>query len=142
MRRGADIIVGSVVVLAFAACGASPDPPVTQTPLVVVENASQYVLEELRFHPLVEYGDATNALAEPMPVGASNQRYMAGSTFVTVFREKFQGGELLALTTQQPITLEYAKGYRIKVFDTAFRVLDEPYVPPAMTSSTSTTTGL
>lgn len=142
MRRIIGSIAGAYAVVALAGCGASPDPPVPRPALVVVENASQYVLEELRFHPAVQYDGALNQLLAPLPVGAISARHMQGSSFVTVFREKFRGGELVALTTQQPLTFAEGTGYRIKVFDTAFRVLDEPYVPPAMTSSTSTTTGL
>ncbi len=126
--------------LALAGCGAEPGIPLPA--FVVIENASQYALEELRFHEVVQYDEAPNALAAPMAVGAVDARHMFGPTYVTVFREKYRGGEILALTTQQALTLENGTGYRVKVFDTAFRVVDEPYVQPAMTSSTSTTTGL
>lgn len=123
--------------LAGAACGADqPNPPGPTGPaLVVIENASQYVLEELRLHGGFSYADATSVLDAPLEVGQTHAEYLRGSTYVTVFREKFAGGELLALTTQTPIALVGEQGYRVKVFDQSFRVLAEPYVPPAMTST-------
>lgn len=122
----------------LAACGASdPLPPPSGPAMVVIENESQYLLEELRFHGSSDYRSQPNALEGPLAVGATGVFYRSGTTFVTVFREKFRGGDLLALTTESPVALEGDRGYRVKVFDLSFRVLPETYVPPPTTTSTT-----
>ena len=111
------------------ACGSSDIPPPTGPAYVVVENASQFVLEELRFHTGDTYLESPNALTAPLSVSATTSYYLEGTLYVTVFRERARGLSLLALTTAQPISLPGDQGVRVKVFDDAFRSVSEPFVP-------------
>jgi urease beta subunit len=138
LRRVPAVVAGALA-LAFASAACSADQPPPPSPagpaMVVVENASQYTLVELRFHPELSYASATNVLDRPLDVGDTHLEYLDASAFVTVFREKFAGGDLLALTTQTPVSLQGGTGYRVKVFDLSFRVLGETYVKPSTTST-------
>ncbi len=111
------------------ACGSSDIPPPTGPAYVVVENASQFVLEELRFHTGDTYLASPNALTAPLAVSSTTSYYLEGTLYVTVFRERARGLSLLALTTAQPISLPGDQGVRVKVFDDAFRTVSEPFVP-------------
>lgn len=111
------------------ACGASDPPPPTGPAYVVVENNSQFVLEELRFHTGDTYLESPNALTAPLAVSSTTSYYLEGTLYVTVFRERARGLSLLALTTAQPISLPGDQGVRVKVFDDAFRTVSEPFVP-------------
>lgn len=123
---------GLIAVIGLAgavACGATDLPPPTGLAYVVVENASQFVLEELRFHTGDTYLEAPNVLTAPLAVSSTTSYYLEGTLYVTVFRERARGLGLLALTTAQPLSLPGDRGLRVKVFDDAFRTVDEPFVP-------------
>jgi hypothetical protein len=111
-------------------CGdVGPPPPGPGPASLRVENQSQFILQELRIHTGASYADAPNLLDQGMPIGASMLRHGSGSFFVTVFRERFLGGPVLALTTGTPIELFDGQGYQLLVFDESFRLNDAPYVP-------------
>lgn len=115
-------LLATLALSLLAACGAE-GPPVSNDPAsLIVENASQYVLNELRFHATSSYADAPNVLPAPLAIGAEQLRFGSGTVFVTVLREKFRGGEDLALTTMYPLELVNGEGYRLKVFDASFRL--------------------
>ena len=126
LSRGLLVVIGLSSVVA---CGSSDPPPPTGPAYVVVENASQFVLEELRFHTGDTYLESPNALTAPLAVSSTTSYYLEGTTYVTVFRERARGLSLLALTTAQPISLPGDQGVRVKVFDDAFRTVSEPFVP-------------
>lgn len=129
-RRGsARRLMTALGLCGAVACGSSDPPPPTGPAYVVVENASQFVLEELRFHTGDTYLESPNALTAPLAVSSTTSYYLEGTTYVTVFRERARGLSLLALTTAQPISLPGDQGVRVKVFDDAFRTVSEPFVP-------------
>ena len=128
-RRGsAGWLMAAFGLCGAAACESSDIPPPTGPAYVVVENASQFVLEELRFHTGDTYLESPNALTAPLAVSSTTSYYLEGTLYVTVFRERARGLSPLALTTAQPINLPGDKGVRVQVFDDAFRTVDEPFV--------------
>lgn len=131
------LLLASLLLLA-AACGSADPPPPSTPAMLVVENASQYVLEEVRLHFEPSYLAAPNLVEVPLAEGESLVEYRSGTIYLTVFRERFRGGDLLALTTESPIALQSQTGYRVRVFDQSFRVLPEAYIPPIGTTTTST----
>ena len=90
-----------------------------------IDNDSQYTLVEVRLHEPADYLAAPNAIAAPLPTGDSVQLSALGTRYVTVFRERYQGGPLLALTMATPIDLEAGHRYRLVVYDESFRLFDE-----------------
>lgn len=114
---------------ACAADGPPPDPP-GPLPSVIIENQSQYTLLELRIHDEADYLESPNMIADPLALDDHVFFYGAGNVWVTVFREKYAMGPILAFTTASPISLYRGKGYRLIVFDESFRLLSEPYVEP------------
>jgi len=124
-----------VIALITTACGSDIGPEPGPASLVI-ENNSQYVLHEIRMHETESYADAPKLNVEPLEIGVSLVHHETGTFFVTVMREKFAGGEDVALTTQFPIQLLGDNGYRLQVFDQSFRLDPAPLIK---TSSTSTT---
>jgi hypothetical protein len=125
-----------IFALLFTACGdGRPPPPPGPVPSVLLENKSQYELVELRVHRDASYLEETNMIAELGAIAIDEQLlyYGEGSTYFTVFRERFAGGEMWALTSAQPFNLERGKGYRLSVFDLSFRLNQETYVKPEET---------
>lgn len=120
------------LVLALAACGGvDPGPPPRREPArMLVVNRSQYVLEELKIHPALSYAGAPNLLVAPLAIDGTFIHDGSGSWYVTVVREKYQGGPLLAFTTGYPVDLLDDSGYRLEVLDTSFRLKNDPSVAP------------
>src|SRR5687767_55386 len=126
----------SFALLLCAACAEGrPPPPPGPVPSVLLENKSQYELRELRIHTDASYLEETNMLTELGAIAIDEQLvyYGEGSVYFTVFRERFAGGELWALTSAEPFSLTRGEGYRLSIFDLSFRLSEEPYVEPEET---------
>lgn len=111
----------------LAACGSNAPGivPPGKNASVVIENESQYALRELRLHPRPPFLESTSVLKEAMGIRSSIVFYGSGSWYVTVFREKYKDGPVLAFTTSRAVVLERGHGYRLLVFDDSFRMTDE-----------------
>jgi hypothetical protein len=116
MRMG----VAALLALSAPACGegSSPAPP----DKLLVENASQYVVLELRLHDAESYLGAPSVLRAPLPIGGTVTTTLAGDVFVTVFREHYRLGPTIALTTAARLSPERAHGRRLLVLDELFRL--------------------
>jgi hypothetical protein len=90
-------------------------------PLEVI-NESQYALVEVRVHSTPAYAEATSVIDFPLAVGAAALTVHAGPVYVTVFREKYAGGPLLAFTTAKPVAVDEGYRYRVRVYDESFRI--------------------
>lgn len=129
------VMLASLVAVAIlAACGDDGGPPIPSDPRpasVIVENQSQYELQELRIHsePVSGYMKTQNRLESPMAIEGAFLFHERGDWYVTVFRERNRGGPMLALTTGEPISLTNASGYKLLVFDDSFRLAPSEYVP-------------
>lgn len=123
---------GAVLLFAFAVgCaseGAAPRPRGPSS--IMVDNQSQYILEELRTHSTTQYIDAANVLETPMAINGTHLVHAERSVYVTVIRERNRGGPMLAFTTSRPLELTAQLGYRLLVFDDSFRLQDDEYVAP------------
>jgi len=97
---------------------------------VMIENQTQYLLTEIRIHEAASHLNAPNRLALPMEIGGELLFHGIGEYYVTVFREKHTLGPLIAFTTATPIDIAPGSGYRLLVFDQAFRLLDDELDPP------------
>ena len=102
---------------------------------LVIENRSQYEIQELRLHQQLEYEDAENVLDEPFVVGEKHVFHGLGSWNVTVFREKNRGGPVIAVSTLEPVALKPNEGYGLLVFDESFRVESRPWMAETSTAS-------
>jgi hypothetical protein len=124
---------------AWACGGDTPSPPEEGSLLII--NRSQYTLEELRIHEEVSYLKSNNVLTKSMAVGENYVFHGAGWWNVTVFREKFNDGPLIAVTTANPIEMLGRQGQELQVFDESFRLSVSEWVQSStmtMTASTST----
>ncbi|MBI2378945.1 MAG: hypothetical protein HYV07_33430 [Deltaproteobacteria bacterium] len=111
---------------AGAACGSDvgpPLPPEGDGPAsIVVDNESQYTLEELRFHRSEDYRASSNLLPTELAMGGEVVVHARGSWFVTVMREKNYRGPIRAFTTETSFAVADGVGYRLAVFDEQFRL--------------------
>jgi hypothetical protein len=120
-----------LVVLALAAvrCGGGPGPNPPGPASLTIQNDSQYVLAEVRAHEAPSYGDVANVLESPLEIGESILLHVSGQWRVTVFRERFSGGPLVALTTASVLELSDSTGYELIVFDESFRLSAAEWIP-------------
>lgn len=124
MRR----LLGCLLILG---CGADANPPPVEAGAVRVTNGSQYDLQQLRIHRTLDYLSINNLLeTEAAPDEDLVVFYGEGGWYFTVIRERYLGGPPIALTTQEPVVLERAKGYLLTVFDQSFRVEQRPWIAP------------
>jgi hypothetical protein len=145
-----------MALLAFAlgACG-SEAVPAKLIASVVFDNQSRFDLDELRIHRMADYSSAPNLLKTAMLDMSQVVFYGDGAYYVTVLREKYHLGPILAFTTATPMTMERDKGYRLVILQDSFRlemaerenprttklaIIGDPPPDLTMTSSTSTTT--
>ncbi|MCK6545014.1 hypothetical protein L6R52_04045 [Myxococcota bacterium] len=146
--------VAALALVGLAACaGDSPGPPPTgPIPSVLIVNRSQYSIEELRIHRSADYLPSENLMPDGLEIDEEVLFYGLGEHWVTVIREKYQDGPMIAFTMARPMALYRGKGYKLSVFDEAFRLEATAYVDPDETSlpilgdpigtsTTSTTTG-
>lgn len=129
MRRAA----GMLLVFFLGCAGETPAPPPPENASVLIVNKSQYELQELRMHEAPDYKDAPNLLMRVMRVDDDLLFYGGGAWYVTVIREKYRQGPMLAFTTGQPIRLDRGRGYTLTVFDESFRLTDTPWIDPDIT---------
>jgi len=123
-----------------SACSGDTKPPPEDGSLLVI-NRSQYTLEELRFHEDLSYLKSNNVLTEFMAIGENHVFHGAGWWNLTVFREKFNDGPLIAITTANPIEMLGRQGQELQVFDESFRLSVSEWIQSStvtMTASTST----
>lgn len=136
-----------------AACadGGVDPPPVGPIPSVLIVNRSQYPIEELRIHPGPDYLASENLLPGGLALEEEVLFYGLGEHWLTIIREKYQDGPMIAFTMARPIALSRGQGYKLSIFDEAFRIEGAGYVDPKKTalpilgdpigtSTTSTTT--
>ena len=123
-----------VALLVLAACDSDGQAPPRGPASVTIVNQSQYELRELRVHEAASYNDAKNMLDSMMGVGESVVLHRSGEFFVTVFREKNRGGEVLAFTTGRPLNCADGTGYKLNVFDEAFRLENATWVKSSTTT--------
>ena len=108
----------------------SGGPPPGPAGSVTIVNQSQYDLEELRVHDAPEYLGTQNLLANGLPIDAQILFYGEGDRWITVLRERYRNGPILAFTTSEPIAIEPAQGYRLTIFDESFRFEDATWIDP------------
>lgn len=133
--------IAGLALCALACADDSDGGPFPREPAsLVIQNSSQFVLDEIRLHRSEDYREVPSILDAPLPIDGTVFRHLSGAWMVTVLRERFRGGDSLALTTMFPLALEDERGYRLHVFDTAFRLESDVYVPTTSTI-TSTSTG-
>jgi hypothetical protein len=120
----------SALLAFFAACGGDgpPGTPKGRASLII-ENDSQYVIEDVRVHLTEDYLSTPSLLLAPLSLRATILRHGSGSMYVSVMREKYSGGPMIALTTIDPIELLDGTGYRLIVFDESFRLKGDVYIP-------------
>jgi hypothetical protein len=114
--------VAALLALSIAACGDGQGPEPPPPDRLLVENASQYVVLELRLHTSESYLGAPSVLRDPLPIGGVVTTTLAEDVFVTVFREHYRLGPTIALTTAARLSPERAHGRRLLVLDELFRL--------------------
>ncbi len=119
-----------LALLGLTACAEGGPPTVTLAASVVIVNESQYTLEELRVHRTPDYRSADNVLTSGLGIDEDILFYGDGEWYLTVLRERYHLGPILAFTTAQPIDLERERGYRLTVFDESFRLEDDTWLDP------------
>jgi hypothetical protein len=107
--------------LLAVSCGPEPPPPDPLFGRLIILNRSQYVLDEVRVHVGGDYSKATN-ITDSLLIDESYTHNTFGELHVTVFREKYQGGPRVALTTAVPVTVGDGQDVHLTVFDEVFRV--------------------
>lgn len=127
--RAARILFAFALSLAATACAAEA-PPRGKIPSMLIVNDSQYQLVELRIHRSADYSTTPNMVTSAIDLSAELVYYGEGTHWVTVFREKYAMGPILAFTTATPIELMRQRGYRLHVFDESFRLESEAYLDP------------
>jgi hypothetical protein len=120
LRARARLVFAGVALLvgACGAAGVEPPPP----DRLLVENASQYVVLELRLHASEGYVDAPSLLRAPLELGGTITTTLAEDVFITVFREHYRLGPTIALTTAERLSPARAHGRRLLVLDELFRL--------------------
>ena len=112
-----------VTIFIASGCGeASPSPNSLVRGSLLIVNASQYQLQELRMHRSNAYLDTENVLLKPMEIGSDYIFHGLGNWNVTVYREKFSQGPLIAISTGNHVAMESEKGQKLTVFDESFRL--------------------
>lgn len=128
----------SAIALLFIGCAAAPPPPPPPPAgSVLIENQSQFDLLELRIHRGLDYAQTSNLLSSAMAVDDAVVFYGTGTFWITVFRETFRGGPIVALTTSAPVELEAERGYQLIVFDQSFRLSNRAWITPGSTGHPS-----
>ncbi len=128
----------SAIALVFIGCAeARPPPPPPPAASMLIENQSQFDLLELRIHRELDYAQTANLLSNAMAVDDAVVFYGTGQLWVTVFRETFRGGPIVALTTSAPVELEAQRGYQLIVFDQSFRLSNRGWITPGSTEHPS-----
>ncbi len=106
-----------------AACGGTTDPPdPPQRGRLAVVNRSQYELDELRVHADSDYDRAANRLERALPIEGRHVVEIGGDVHVTIFRVKYEGGPMIALTTAEAIDVGPGETRELTVFDEVFRL--------------------
>lgn len=118
-----------IALLSLVACADEVSDPVIRQGSLRIINQSQYQVQELRIHKIESYLGAANVLVMPMAVDEEHLFFDVGERYVTVFREKFRDGPLIAITTASPINLISGQGARLQIFDESFRVSDDEWIP-------------
>lgn len=117
------IIPVFVSIFMASGCGEdSPSPNASVRGSLLIVNASQYQLQELRMHKSNIYLESTNVLLEPMEIGSDYVFHGLGNWNVTVYREKFSQGPLIAVSTGNHVVMESRIGQKLTVFDESFRL--------------------
>ena len=123
-----NIAPGATLLLAFVACSDDMSTRPSDLPAsVVVHNRSQYILHELRFHRSLPYLTARNVLEADLGIEGIYLFHGRGDWYVTVYREKYKDGPILAFTMAEPMRLSAGMGYRLDVFDESFRMEPDQY---------------
>jgi hypothetical protein len=94
-------------------------------------NRSQFDLLDLRFHPTPDYTELPNLLAEPLAVEGAIDLVFPNPSYVTAMHPKVGVGELIAITSAEPLPSMY-DGATLIVFDLSFRI--EPAPKPTETA--------
>lgn len=130
MRHLASTLACSLLLMMLGACadGGGPGPTGRGPASLLIENNSQYVLDEVRIHAEPAYGDTPSMIPGKMQVGDLLVRHGSGSWWVTVIRPRYEGGPPVALTTETALELFDDNGYRLIVFDQSFRLASSPYI--------------
>ena len=119
---------------------AADEPQAIGPSSVIIDNQSQYVLDEVRHHVDRDYSAAPNITQDGLLEGGTVLFHASGERFVTVFRVRNRGGPTIALTTDIPLSLGGLTGHRLMVFDDSFRLEDEMYVPEVSDMDAGTST--
>lgn len=124
--------------LIFAAsCASGEEPPPPQKGSLKIINQSQYVLQEIRIHPSISYLETAKQWPEPLAIESSYVFHALGPWYVTVFREKYRDGPLIAISTADAIELKSKTGLQLQVFDESFRLMPSDWIPTSTMSATS-----
>jgi hypothetical protein len=115
--------------LFLGACGADHSQYQSGPASLLIMNESQFDLLEVRKTESANYQDAANLAGGTLAVNASFVSHGSGEWWVTVLRIHYEGGPIVALTTQEPLELEDGDGYELIVFDQSFRLEPSTYVP-------------
>jgi hypothetical protein len=120
-----------VLLTLLTACSGTENthPPGAGPASLLIMNESQFDLLEVRKTLSAEYQGASNLADGPLPVNSSFVSHGSGAWWVTVFRIRYQGGPVVALTTTEPLELTDGTGYELIVFDESFRLEWSDYVP-------------
>ena len=116
--------------VSIMACAEATDEPVIQNSSFRIVNQSQYQIRELRLHTNESYLDSRNVLVEPLEIDEEYIFYGVGEWYVTVFREKYRDGPLIAISTANPIDLMSGQGIKLLVFDESFRTAEDEWLNP------------
>jgi len=119
--------IGFVSVMA---CAEAAEEPAIQNSSFRIVNQSQYQIRELRLHTTESYLDSPNLLSEPLEISEEYIFYGIGEWYVTVFREKYRDGPLIAISTANPVDLMSGQGIRLLVFDESFRTSEDEWLNP------------
>ena len=127
--------------VALGACAADAPAMPAAPSSVVIENQSQYVLDEVRVHADEDYTQAPNLAKEGgLQVGDTVVFHASQPRYVTVFRVRNRGGPTIAITTDTPLPLEGGSGHRLLVFDDSFRVEESTFISEPTTQNVGTST--
>jgi hypothetical protein len=124
------LLIFWALIFGTAGCGDSEPDPIGPIPSMLITNRSQYTLNELRIHAASNYLDTANMLPEPMAIEEQVMFYGVGPRWFTVLRERSELGKVLAFTTAEPVEMFRNTGYKLLIFDEAFRVEPDEYQRP------------
>ncbi len=125
--RNPALLVGFWLICTQLACADGtpprPDLGIFRGPAsVVVINRSQFELQELRIHQGSNYLEHPNLLDAPLQINEELVFYEVDSWYLTVIRERYKNGPVLAYSLADPIELITQKGYTLEIFDESFRL--------------------